>query len=170
MGVRIATQHQRLELAAAMDFLVAHEPQVHYAQTRPIPRIPSLTALEAIVVEHGLTTDCSGSVTILAQVVGLHDPNGNGYNGAGNTQVMYDHLPHFTKPQASAVGGLWWVGIPGRLETQHICMNRHPGPDPVLFSHGQERGPLYVPLSVELAYHQKAHPGSVGVFLSIAHL
>jgi hypothetical protein len=44
-------------------------------------------------------------------------------------------------------------------------MVRRPGADPLLFSHGQERGPFLIPLSVEKRYHVAPY-----TFLSIAHL
>lgn len=161
----MTTDAQRHLMAAAMDFLVSHNAQVHYAETRPIPRLPSFAALEALVVVKGLTTDCSGSVTIICQVGGLEDPNGLGYNGAGNTQMMYNHLPHYTNPANANVGALCFFGVPGQLATQHITAVRHPGPDPVLFTHGHPGDPSYRKLS----YMRSGFKGTP-TFLNISHL
>ena len=53
----------------------------------------------------------------------------------------------------------------GKLSTEHVCMVRRPGADPLLWSHGQERGPILLPLSVEKRYHVPPY-----TFLSIAGL
>lgn len=147
-----------------MDYLVAQEPQVHYAEVRPM-HLWKLPELKQAVEHAGVTMDCSWSVTELCYLAGLADPNGRGYDGSGDTQVMFDHLPRYTRPTGASTGALCFFGIPGELSTQHVTMVRHPSPDPVLFSHGQERGPVYLPFSVESRYHE----GSP-VFLSIAAL
>src|SRR5436190_6435118 len=160
----MATAAQRAHLAASMRFLIAHEPQVHYAQVRPMRTI-HLSEAEAetlLANGHGLTMDCSESVTVLCRWAGLHDPNGLGYNGAGFTGTLLAHLPHYTRPSAAGVGALVVFGpAPG----DHVCMVLTPGEDPVLFSHGSERGPLKLPLSVERRYHRPPV-----TFLSIAAL
>ncbi len=150
-----------------MDFLVAHEPHVHYLQRRPMQSIgKSLQKIEAEVISaEGLSMDCSESVTLLCYLATLKDPNNLRYNGRGDTQIMYDFLPHYTNPANAKAGALCFFGIPGQLGTQHITMVRHPGEDPILFSHGQEKGPIYIPLSEERKYHE-----GTPVFLSIAGL
>ena len=144
-----------------MRLLLAHEPEVHYAQIRPManvhmsyPRFP-------------ITMDCSESVTMLCKWAGLKDPNGLDYNGTGNTQTLYDHLPHYHDPAVARTGALVTFGVPTNpLSRQHVCMVLEPHPhDPLLWSHGQERGPLAIRYSVERQYH--APPAT---FLAIQHL
>jgi len=152
-----------------MRYLIAHEPQVHYAQVRPMRTVHlTETQLDTLLAHSGsVTMDCSESVTALCRWAGLHDPNGAGYDGQGNTLTLYHHLPHYTNPAHALVGALVVFGAPSRpLSRQHVCMVMEPDAhDPLLFSHGQERGPLAVRLSVERAVHDDA-----GTFCSIAHL
>lgn len=150
-----------------MDYLVKNEPKVHYAQVRPMVTrsIKTLVQLHnAVNSRAGLTMDCSESVTLLCKLAGLNDPNGLGYNGAGNTETMLHHLPHYYNAKSAGVGALVVFGT-GHLSTEHVCMVRRPGADPLLWSHGQERGPILLPLSVEKRYHVPPY-----TFLSIAHL
>ena len=150
-----------------MDYLVRHEPHIHYAQVRPMVTrtIENLVQLhQAVERPRGLTMDCSESVTLLCRLAGLRDPNGLHYDGAGNTDTMLGHLPHYYAATAAGVGALVVFGV-GKLSTEHVCMVRRTGSDPLLFSHGQEQGPFFIPLSVEKRYH----PGPY-TFLSVAGL
>lgn len=163
----MATTRQRAELAALMDYLVRHEPHIHYAQARPMVTrtIQNLVQLHTAVERpRGLTMDCSESVTLLCRLAGLSDPNGLHYNGYGNTETMLHHLPHYYSPGYAEVGALVVFGV-GKLATEHVCMVRKTGSDPLLFSHGQERGPIMIPLSVEKHYHAAPY-----TFLSITGL
>jgi hypothetical protein len=163
----VASAAKRRELAALMDYLCAHEPQVHYGQIRPMPTrtIRTLTELHTKVSGRGgVTMDCSESVTLLCRLAGLGDPNGLHYDGSGNTETMLAHLPHYYSSRSAGIGALVVFGV-GDLAREHVCMVRHPGSDPVLFSHGQERGPFPIPLSVEKRYHPSPY-----TFLSITHL
>jgi hypothetical protein len=163
----VASAAKRRELAALMDYLVRQEPRVHYGQVRPMASrsIRTLAELHAKIESRaGITLDCSESVTLLCKLAGLADPNGLRYDGAGNTETMLGHLPHYYSARSAGIGALVVFGV-GRLETEHVCMVRKPGGDPLLFSHGQERGPFLIPLSVEKRYHVAPY-----TFLSIAHL
>jgi len=75
---------------------------------------------------------------------------------------LLHHLPHYSDPSKAKVGALVVFG-PGSGD--HVCMVRHPGPDPVLFSHGSERGPIWIKLTDEQRYQRKST-----TFLSIATL
>lgn len=159
------TPTQRRELARIMDLLVQYEPKVHYRQVRPMSTrsIDDVTELLArLKSPGGVTMDCSESVTLLCRLAGLHDPNGLGYNGTGYTGTLLEHLTHYHDPLRANVGGLVVFG-PGTGE--HVCMVRRTGADPLLFSHGQEAGPLLVRYSVE----RRAHTAPA-TFLSIAKL
>lgn len=160
------TSHaQRQHLAKLMDALVHAEPAIHYRQTRPMQTAAIKTEaqlLHALAQPAGITMDCSESVTLLCRIAGLADPNGLGYDGTGWTGTLLEHLPHYNDPRHANVGALVVFG-PGGGE--HVCMVRHVGPDPVLFSHGQEAGPAFIRYSVERAYHR-----APTTFLSIASL
>jgi hypothetical protein len=126
-------------------------------------RITSLHLLQqALYSPHGVTMDCSESVTLLCRLAGLQDPNGFHYDCTGYTGTLLHHLPHYSSPLAAKVGALVVFG-PG--SGHHVCMVRTPGDDPMLFSHGSEQGPIYIRLSDEQRYQPPGH-----VFLSIAKL
>jgi hypothetical protein len=153
----VASHAQRVKLAALMRDLVKHEPQVHYAQIRPMRSVHLSKPV------YPLTMDCSEAVTCLCKWAGLHDPNGLGYNGRGYTGTLLDHLPHYFNPANAMVGALVVFG-PGT--GHHVGMVFEPDHrNPLLFSHGQEAGPIFIRLHDE-AEHQ---PPPV-TFLSIAGL
>lgn len=164
----MATVAQRQTVAEAIDLLVAHRGNVSYRQSRPMGTrgITNLAQLRT-ALGHGLAMDCSEAATLILHVAGLKDPNGNAYDGEGNTQEMFDHLPHYLHPGWAKVGALVFFGTPGKLVTQHVCVVRTPGPDPELYSDGGNGAfaSHLIPYSVERRYH-------VGepVFLSIAAL
>jgi hypothetical protein len=138
--------------------LIAHEPQVHYAQTRPYPA--KLTR-----PRYPIVLDCSSAVTMLCKWAGLDDPNGLGYSGAGYTGTLKSHLwpGHYFEVHRAHVGALVLFG-PGTGE--HVAMVLEPDvSNPLLFSHGGERGPIAIRLHDEAQYH---NPPTT--FLSIARL
>lgn len=166
----MTTTMQRGTIGAALDLMVAHRTKVGYIEERPMPtrHITSLVELRTALEGPGIEDDCSGTATLACRIAGLHDPSGNpSDSGYGNTQEMYDHLPHYLNPLEAMTGALVFLGTPGLLSTQHVCVVRHPGADPIVFTHG---GPgafaaHYTPLNTEARYHV-GHP----VFLSIAKL
>lgn len=155
-----------------MRLLVSHEPQIHYPPHDVRGALDLRTfalheqAMETLLRHGGqLQADCSEMVTELCRWAGLADPNGLHYARPGFTGTMLAHLPHYTDPAKAAVGALVVFG-PGTGD--HVCMVLEPDHskrDPLLFSHGQERGPLKVRLRSEAAAHR--HPVT---FLSIADL
>ena len=137
--------------------LLRHEPQVHYAQVRPMRNVHLTHPV------YPMTMDCSESVTMLCKWAGLQDPNGLKYNGSGYTGTLLDHLPHYYNPAHANVGALVVFG-PGT--GHHVAMVIEPDArNPLLWSHGQERGPIQVRLHDEAQYQ----PPPV-TFLSIAKL
>lgn len=160
----MATPAQRKHLLDLMNFLVEQEPRVHYAQVRPMQTIHWREQQVVNLLYHGgsITMDCSEAVTCLCKWAGLKDPNGLNYNGRGFTGTLLGNLPHYTDPAKAKIGALV---VFGRGSGHHVCMVAKAGADPVLWSHGQERGPIWIPLSDE----QKYQPGPA-TFLSIAHL
>ena len=166
----MANAAQRQTMGHVMDELVRHRANVRYVQVRPMPtrHIATLAALMAALEGNGIEDDCSGTATLICRVAGLKDPSGApAESGIGNTQTMYDHLPHYLNPADAWTGALCWFGVDNRLGTQHITVVRHAGHDPLLYSHGGHGAfqSHFVPLSVERRYHV-GHP----VFLSVAGL
>lgn len=151
-----------------MRFLIAHEPQVHYPahDRRDGADLASFRLTEQQLATRfarggGIQADCSELVTELCRWAGLADPNGLAYARPGYTGTMLAHLPQCIAAEA-AVGELVVLG-PGSGD--HVCMVLEPGDDPLLFSHGQEAGPLALPLSREAAVHRPPVR-----FLSVASL
>lgn len=107
---------------------VQHEPEIHYAETRPMPRW-----LEPLPT----TTDCSGFATLCYRHAGVPDPNGAGYSGYGFTGTLLSHGKHVTKTQARP-GDLVVYG-PGT--GWHVAVIVEAGVDPLTVSHGEEKGP-----------------------------
>lgn len=163
----MATEAQRDHLHELMHFLLQYEPQVHYAEVRPMRSVHfSEQQVETLLKNgHGITMDCSEGVTCLCKWAGLSDPNRRGYNGQGNTSTLRQSLPNYTNPKKARTGAIVVFG-PGYGE--HAAMVLDPDPvhgDPLLWSHGGEHGPIAIRLSVERQYHH-----APVTFLSIANL
>jgi cell wall-associated NlpC family hydrolase len=141
---KAAAAEVRTRIVANGRWGAAHEPQIHYAQTRPIDGRGHPHKLP-------LTTDCSGFVTDCYQWAGAPDPNGNGFNGQGFTGTLLSHCRHI--PASAVRPGDLVVWGPGTGE--HVALVLEPGSDPVLVSHGQEKGPIQISFSAESAAH---HP------------
>jgi cell wall-associated NlpC family hydrolase len=124
----VATVREKIVTAARWG--IGHEPQIHYGEVRPIPLGRALP----------LTTDCSGFVTICYFLAGAPDPNGLGYSGEGWTGTLLRHLEHIPRAAARAGDLVVWGAYPGR----HVALVLEAGSDPLLCSHGQERGPRAV--------------------------
>lgn len=143
-----------------MDLLVAHNRAVSYAQRRPMATIALDNKQDLLVaLEHGITLDCSEAVVLVFHAAGMKSPTGS-YNGYGNTDTMLGHLPHFTDVRQARVGTIIVLSSP-----DHAVIVRKPGADPVVFSHGSDQGPLFLPLSTE----RFTHPGPM-TLLSIDKL
>jgi hypothetical protein len=133
-------QRQRARIVAICKWAVEHEPQIHYFQLRP------MDALNKPMILPGYT-DCSEFVTTVYKWAGCPDPNGFGYNGYGNTDSLFNHGQFIPVYQSDPGDVVNW----GRYPTHHTAMvvdvsNRN---DPIVCSHGSERGPLNVSLSQE---------------------
>ena len=132
----------RRRIVAAARWGIRNEARIHYAQIRPMPlgrRLP-------------LTTDCSGFVTLCYFLAGAPDPNGCGYDGRGWTGTLLERMENID-PGAVLAGDLVvWGEYPGH----HCAVVLKPGNDPVLCSHGQERGPLEISFSTESRYQPAA--------------
>jgi cell wall-associated NlpC family hydrolase len=93
-----------------------------------------------------LTTDCSGFVTLCYFLAGARDPNGLGYDGRGWTGTLLRHMAEV------AEAGVGDVVVFGTYPGHHAAIVLEPGDDPLLASHGQERGPVEVRFSTESRY------------------
>jgi hypothetical protein len=132
----VATVRQKIVAAARWG--IENEPRIHYGEIRPIPlgrRLP-------------LTTDCSGFVTVCYYLAGAPDPNGRGYDGSGYTGTLLGWLRAIAPLDAKRGDLVVWGTYPGR----HVALVLEPGDDPLLCSHGQERGPLAIRYSDECAF------------------
>jgi hypothetical protein len=161
----MVTDSQRQKMGMIMDLLINHEPAIHYKEIRPMQttNIMSIVQLKVkLEQDGGITMDCSESVTLISKLAGLQDPNGNHYDGYGFTGTLLENLPHYEDPRIAKIGAMVVFG-PGTGE--HVCMVRHRGMNPILFSHGQERDPIYISLSEERKFHKPPV-----TFLSIADL
>lgn len=152
-GALKATADHKMRATAekTMRLLLSRESKVHYAQirlmrTRTITTYAQLVA--ALDTAAGVTMDCSESDTLIDRVSGGKDPSNNGFSGTGFTGTILAESPTITKSQLR-VGDKVLFG-PG--DGHHICTVLEPGPDPLLFSHGQEKGPMAIRLSVEAQY------------------
>jgi hypothetical protein len=123
----------RRKIVAAARWGIANEPRIHYGEIRPIPLGTGLP----------LTTDCSGFVTICFYRAGAPDPNGLDYGGQGYTGTLLDHLDEAAEPKHGDV--VVWGAYPGR----HCAIVLEPGVDPLLASHGRERGPIAIRYTAE---------------------
>jgi hypothetical protein len=129
----------RQKIVTAARWGIAHEPRIHYGEIRPIPlrrRLP-------------LTTDCSGFVTLCYFLGGAPDPNGNRYSGYGWTGTLLQNLAAI--PLLAVRNGdiVVWGTYPGR---HCAIVLEADDDDPLLCSHGAERGPIAIRFSDECRY------------------
>jgi cell wall-associated NlpC family hydrolase len=125
----------RDEIVGVARWGVRNAPRIHYAEVRPMPLRRALP----------LATDCSGFATLCYFLAGAPDPNGLGYIGQGYTGTLLRHLPHIPLGAAQPGDVVVWGRYPGR----HCAVVLEPGADPLLASHGSERGPLEIAFSAE---------------------
>jgi hypothetical protein len=129
----------RAEIVKIARWGVRNEPRIHYAEVRPMPLRQALP----------LATDCSGFATLCYFLAGAPDPNGLGYIGYGYTGTLLRHLPHIASVEAQRGDIVVWGRYPGR----HCAVLIEPDDDPLLVSHGSERGPAEVRFSAEQGIH-----------------
>jgi hypothetical protein len=142
------------------------EPRIDYRESRPMMdyRWSWLDLLNWFRRGGHVAWDCSTAVTLLFKYAGLRDPNGFGYDGYGNTDSLYNHLPHYSNVEDAHPGALI---IFGEDPTVHVAMlMERNGADPWLFSHGQQGGPFHILLSAE----RQNHVWQAETWLDIGHL
>ncbi|HET7571066.1 MAG TPA: hypothetical protein VFJ77_00180 [Gaiellaceae bacterium] len=131
----------RRRIVANARWGIRNEPRIHYRELRPIDGLHERRKLP-------LETDCSGFVTLCYAWAGAPDPNGLDYDGAGWTGTLLEHMRPLALADAQPGDLVVWGDPPGH----HVALVLEPGDDPLLCSHGQERGPLAIRFSVESAY------------------
>lgn len=114
--------------------------QIHYAQVRPMDHLNKQQVLPWY-------TDCSEFVTTIYHWAKAPDPNGFGYNGYGFTGSMLDHGVSIPLAQVKAGDVVIWGYAPGHHTAVFVEAGVHG--DPLIVSHGSERGPLELRLSAE---------------------
>jgi cell wall-associated NlpC family hydrolase len=132
----------RTEIVAAARWGIHNEPRIHYAAERPMPLTRTLP----------LSTDCSGFVTLCYWLAGAPDPNGLGYDGQGYTGTLLRAMEPVAQDWIGQGDLVVWGAYPGH----HVALVLEPGDDPLLCSHGQERGPVAVRFSEESRWQPAA--------------
>lgn len=125
----------RPRIVAAARWGIRNEPRIHYAEVRPIPlsrRLP-------------LTADCSGFATLCYFLAGAPDPNGLDYDGRGWTGTLMEAMENIDRRAVLAGDIVVWGEYPGH----HCAIVIAPGDDPLVASHGRERGPVEIRFSSE---------------------
>jgi cell wall-associated NlpC family hydrolase len=127
---------------------VVHEPEIHY--DRSAARLAALAQPQRLP----LATDCSGFVTLCYAWAGAPNPNGGAYGAhlAAWTGTLLEHCRRIPRKAVRRADLVVWGAPPGH----HVSLVVEPGDDPLLVSHGQERGPVKVRFSAENAW-QAAH-------------
>lgn len=120
---------------------IANEAQIHYQQLRPVDGMTQPKKLP-------LYTDCSGFSTLCYKWAGSKvDPNGGNWTGA-YTGTMLTGCRHIPSSAVRPGDLVVWGAYPGH----HVALVLEAGADPLLCSHGQEKGPLAINFSVESGF------------------
>jgi cell wall-associated NlpC family hydrolase len=120
---------------------IANEGSIHYEQSRPVDGMGQPRKLP-------LNTDCSGFSTLCYKWAGAKiDPNGGNFSGA-YTGTMLQHCRHIARSAVQPGDLVVWGNYPGN----HVALVLEAGADPLLCSHGQEKGPIAIAFSVESKY------------------
>lgn len=142
----VAKRHKTVEYGL---WGIRNERSIHYAQYRPMDLMGDLLHLPVY-------NDCSEFVTKAYKYGGLPDPNGWHFGGIGNTETLLQHMREISKENIRLADLIVWGNLPN---SHHVAMVIELGRDPVLVSHGQERGPLAIRFSTEHRYqnYRTAH-------------
>jgi hypothetical protein len=149
----VKSETVRASLRDLMRATVRQERLWHYEQTRPVNT-------DVATLHTPVYTDCSGGIILLCRWAGAPNPSGTGAWGWGNSQSFYEYLPHVPADAARSGDIVVFGKVDGE---QHAAFVYQAGADPLLWSHGQEAGPLFVRLSAEL----RAHAGCKATFLRL---
>ncbi len=145
---RIPRNNWRKKIKRAMNWGLLNTRAIHYLQERPFE--PSAIAERRLP----LSIDCSASTAQLYKDAGRPDPNGNDYSGYGNTETLRSFTPLRKSVSAARVGDFIVYGPDGRPDLQHVVVvYERRGNNPVVWSHGQEAGPLLNDHTTQLRAH-----------------
>jgi len=110
-----------------------HKSGMHYAEIRPmsLPHPP----------EKPSHLDCSWFATLCFHSAGLPDPNGYGYNGAGNTSSLCVHGHLVPKAEPSDLVFYGWPAAPHTIEHVAVAISSN-----TVISMGMEGDPNERPL------------------------
>ena len=127
---------------------IKHEKDWHYAQARPMERLRTPEQLSELPRE----ADCSEHATDAYASAGGPDPNGQNFDGTGYTGTMLEHCRHIdihaAQPGDLAVFGAY----PGHHVVVLLEDGVSNGGNPLVCSHGQEKGPIAIRLLDEAHY------------------
>lgn len=116
---------------------IARNFSIHYSQARPVP---------AYSPNHlPMTLDCSSSTILFAKWSGINDLSKVGSSTFGNTDTLMSNLRQVSRGDAKIGDLACWVG--------HTTFVLEDDPDPLLFSHGMESGPIAYRLSFAERFH-----------------
>jgi cell wall-associated NlpC family hydrolase len=135
---------KRAEIVAYWRWTIANEAKWHYAQERPMERLHDKKGLQQLP----RTADCSEHFTDGYAFAGALDPNGANFAGTGFTGTLIANGYQVPKSEAQPGDAVIFGSNPGH----HVCGVLVPGDDPLLVSHGQERGPFAIRFSQEAAF------------------
>jgi hypothetical protein len=136
---------RRRKVMAWWNWSIKHsnEIQIHYQMLRPMEWLRQIAKLWILP----RWADCSEWFTDGFAVSKLQDPNGEKYNGIGNTSYLLAHGKKIAQSQLREGDAIIFHN------PDHVCVVMSCDPDPWLGSHGTESGPKMVRLSVEKGYH-----------------
>jgi hypothetical protein len=147
----MATQDQRQHIVALQTALIDRAVQVGYVKLRPMATAslyeqPLMTAFTKHPSQKVISPDCSEMVTMICRMCGLQSPSGPSFpypSGDGNSETMWQYLPHYSNPAGAQAGAIVAYGTSGDL---HVAMVMEPDgtSNPWLFSHGGTNGPIRV--------------------------
>lgn len=137
---------KRDEVVANALWGVSHEPDIHYSQGSD--RFSALNNPRQLP----LNTDCSAFYTLCCKWAGVPDPNGLGYNGYGFTGTLLTHGKVISLEEALPGDAI--VYGPGSGDHVVMIVDTMNQQDPIVVSHGQERGPIKIRHSVEVSSHR----------------
>jgi len=123
-------EQKRQRALAYLVWAYNHRPQIHYAETRPMTLMNDLQHLP-------VAEDCSTLYTKMAKYAGWPDPNGNGYDGSGNTTTLCQHGRKITRAQLQVGDGVFYSS-PAHVGG-YVGGGR-------IISHGSEAGPSLTPI------------------------
>jgi hypothetical protein len=139
----------RTRIVALGRAAIAHEPAVHYTQSSRRGTWLRAARAGAKGLTYPAYEDCSSAITGIYRLANAPDPSGAGYDGPGTTGTFLAHGTPIGRVRAKP-GDIVVFG-PGTGE--HAAIVLQAGADPLLFSHGQERGPLAVRFTPEWKAH-----------------